>query len=141
MAKGKKTGGRNFVAGMSGNPHGRPPQTEATRDLRSANRARFEETLTSLIFLTIREVQERIENESVTALEAMIGRVILSAAGNGDHRRLEFLLNRLIGKPPNDPADHASRRIEPTRPEEYPPGLINSVLVDLIEDYERGSPD
>jgi hypothetical protein len=43
VAKGKKTGGRDFLPGQSGNPGGREPMTEGERLVRKLTKAQFKE--------------------------------------------------------------------------------------------------
>lgn len=45
-------------------------------------------------------IKAEIERADVTAIEAMIGNIVLAAIKGADHMRLDFLLNRLVGRVP-----------------------------------------
>lgn len=103
MAKGKKTGGRDFQPGNDFG-QGRPPVPEDLKHSRSLNRIQFERTLNKYVHLTGREISQALENaESNSILEMIVAKILDKAFNEGDTRRLEFVLERLIGKPQPQP--------------------------------------
>jgi hypothetical protein len=105
MAIGKKTGGRDFKKGQSGNPNGRPPVPHEIRELRKHNRREVEETLSKYLRMTAAELEEVAKSPYTPALDGMVVAVIMMAARNGDQWRFNFLLDRVIGKVPDRVAD------------------------------------
>lgn len=97
MAQGKKTGGRDFEAGNPGGP-GRPKIPEDLKMARRLNKLELEKLLNKFLFMTPDEMTQRIQSSDVTAIEAMIGSIIIKAVKDGDQQRLNFILERLIGK-------------------------------------------
>lgn len=99
MAKGTKTGGRDFEPGVSGNPNGRPPlpaDLKATRDL---DQAEFERLARGLMRLSRRELNELLKDEDAPAQVVMIARIVRSGMWSSDQKRLDFLMTRLVGRP------------------------------------------
>jgi hypothetical protein len=97
MAKGKKTGGKDFKPGETGNPNGRPPVPADLREARSLNKVELERILNKYVFLPLAEIKAELERPGTPALEVIIGKVIAEAIRHGDERRLAFLLERLVG--------------------------------------------
>lgn len=98
MAKGKKTGGRNFKPGQSGNPKGPatiPADIKAAREL---SKIEFERIANKYLFMTKNEITAAAMNAETPALELLVGSIVHKAVVEGDERRLNFLLDRLIGK-------------------------------------------
>lgn len=98
MAKGRKTGGKDFQPGQSGNPNGRPPLPADIKEMRPLNRLECERALTKYLRMSMKGLRLLIEDESLAALDLITIRVILEAHRLGDFMRFDFLLNRLIGK-------------------------------------------
>jgi single-stranded DNA-specific DHH superfamily exonuclease len=98
MAKGKKTGGKDFKPGESGNPKGRPALPGDVREARRLTRIEFEKTINRFLFMTLDQITEHLNDPATTALDQLVGRIVANAIRNGDHLRSEFLLSRTIGK-------------------------------------------
>lgn len=95
MAKGKKTGGRNFEAGHN---VGRPQLPGDIKGARQLNQIELERMLNDLIYKTPKELQHILDSNQSSALEGIVAKVIIEAGRTGDQFRLDFLLNRLVGK-------------------------------------------
>jgi len=98
MAKGKKTGGRDWKPGESGNPSGRPPLPEHLKGVKKMNKHQFESILNKYIHLSLNELIELLKGGDLPAIEAMVVKVLTEAVRKGDEKRLNFVLDRLIGK-------------------------------------------
>lgn len=98
MALGRKTGGRNFQKGQVSNPNGAIGMPKEVREARKLTQNEFVKIACNLIKSTRNELQEVLDNQETTALELMIGNIIVKAIDDKDHQRAEFLLNRIIGR-------------------------------------------
>ena len=98
MAKGRKTGGRNFSSTDHPRNGGRPRLPE---DLRAANKLtkeRLNGLLNKYLWMSLEDIQAKMECQETPAMEVMIGSIIKRAIIEGDHRRLDFILDRIVGK-------------------------------------------
>jgi len=98
MAKGKKTGGRDFVKGQVTNPNGRPKLPEHLKKARRMNKGKYEEILNKYMFLTKAELTIAVHDEETPMLEIYVIKCLLSGMGKGDYGTLDKMLDRLIGK-------------------------------------------
>ena len=99
MAIGKKTGGRDIKEGQVLNPLGRPKVPEDIKDARKMNKLEFERLLNKYLSMTAKEINEVLLHPETPSLDIIVCQVIIKAAARGDYLRLNFLLDRLIGKP------------------------------------------
>lgn len=97
MAKGKKTGGRDFKKGHKGGP-GKPPVPPDLRAARDLTRLEFERTANKYLFMKKLDFQKAINDPEIPMFELMMANIVFKATTEGDERRLEFLCSRLIGK-------------------------------------------
>lgn len=95
MAKGKKTGGRDFKPGESGNPHGAHPLPPELKSARQLTRIQLELLINRYVHMTKAEIIEASKAPNTTALELMIASLISRATNEGDYKRIAFLLDRL----------------------------------------------
>lgn len=98
MARGKKTGGRDFVKGHS---VGRPKMNPNVRHIKRLTQESFASEANRLLFATRSELKDIIDDPKSTALTIMIGKTIKEAFRLGDVARLSVILDRLIGRPAN----------------------------------------
>lgn len=101
MAKGKKTGGRDFEPGESGNPSGRPNLPEEIKQGRKLNNLELEYILTKYLRCSSAFLMEASRDVTLPALDQIAIRIILKAIESGDHFRMNFILERLVGKAPD----------------------------------------
>ena len=98
MANGFKTGGKNFKRGWVSNPNGRPPIPEEYKKLQKLNADQFKGMVAKFALMTVSQMNEYLSRDDVPVFEAMIGKIIKVCIESGDHAKLNFLLDRTIGK-------------------------------------------
>lgn len=98
MAKGKKTGGRDFKKGQSGNPKGPAPLPEDIKEARKITQIEFERLANKYLSARKEDIAKASADPNTPVLELIISSIIHKAVVEGDERRLDFLLTRLIGK-------------------------------------------
>ena len=111
MAKGKKTGGRNFT-GQPG--PGRPRLPKAVKEARKLTKVEFESVVHAMSFMTRAELKAKMKDPTTTVLELMVGALASEAVNRGDHNRMEFIHNRMVGKVP-DKVQHGGEDGGPIR--------------------------
>lgn len=97
MATGKKTGGKDFEPGQPGGP-GRPPMPLDVKEARKLNQVELHRTLNEFLHCTREKLKERVNSPDATVFEICLGSIIKNAIDRGDQNRLNFLLDRLVGK-------------------------------------------
>lgn len=101
MALGKKTGGKNYVRGQSGNPNGRPPLSREIKELKSVNSTTLIEKLNKLLGSELDQLTALESAARTSVLERMLVSLIKKAVINGDVRCAELILGKFLGiKPP-----------------------------------------
>lgn len=98
MPKGKKTGGRNWKKGQSGNPRGPAVAPPDIRGARALTRVEFERVANKFLFSKKEEFQAAVRDPETPMLEMMIASIIQKGVIEGDERRMNFLLDRMVGK-------------------------------------------
>lgn len=98
MAKGKKTGGRDWKPGQTGNPNGGPGLPGDLREARKVNQTELERTINRLIWMTPTELAACLDTPSTPMFDRFVGNIIKLGEEAGDERRMEFILQRIIGK-------------------------------------------
>lgn len=93
----KKT---QFQKGNRANPNGRPRLPDDIKAARELNKLELDRILNRLSFLTLPEIKKLSAkgNRSTPIVEMAIAKVLHLAFERGDQWRLEFVLNRLIGR-------------------------------------------
>ena len=87
-----------FKKGQSGNPKGREPYPFELANAAKLTKSQVETALSKFMWLSKEEVKEYIEKPDTIAMDVLLGRIMLKAISSGDHMRMEFFFNRLIGK-------------------------------------------
>jgi hypothetical protein len=95
MAKGKKTGGRDFKPGVSGNPGGAIKLPEDIKQARKLTRVELERILNRFVYMTKQEIIDIARDPKTTGLELMIASLVSKATNEGDYKRISFILDRL----------------------------------------------
>ena|SRR5712675_2297773 len=88
-----------FKKGQSGNPSGRPKGIESDiKSLPVVSKQEVVGAFNKFMHMPIPELETYVKNKQGTAFEYTVARILAMAAVKGDPIRLDFLLNRLIGK-------------------------------------------
>lgn len=129
MAKGKKTGGRDIQPGEVRNPNGRPKVPEYLKKAKKMNKVLLDKYLNKYINMNMTGLRRALEDSKkvtseVSAMEVMIIRVVMEAVRKGDHKILDFVLNRTVGK---------------VKEEFHVEGSPYSGLMELIKDRRKES--
>lgn len=98
MARGKKTGGRDFKPGESGNPAGQTPLPADIKEARKLNKQEIERVLNKFLHLPLEELAAFVQDKRSPVLESLVARILLEAIKRGDQVRLEWVFQRLVGK-------------------------------------------
>lgn len=100
MAKGKFTGGRQWRPGESGNKRGGTPMPPDIREARKMTQYELERILNRYMDMHPTEVAAILESPPthLRMIELVVASIVFKAAQGGDPVRLDFLLNRTIGK-------------------------------------------
>lgn len=111
MAKGKKSGGRDFVPGdpRAGRPRLPVEIKEASQLTIATARAKLNEFLA----MSITDLETILKGRSRPAIDLWVCRIVLMGIKDGDERRLDFMLSRLIGPLPKEaPQVHVSLNLQ-----------------------------
>lgn len=100
MARGKKTGGRDFPPNNIANPDGRPKVPEDVKAAQKLTKNAFILVTNKYLSMTKEEIKRAATDPKTPSLELMIAGLISKAVNEGCQKRLNFLLERLIGKVP-----------------------------------------
>ena len=99
IAKGFKSGGRDFKPGQSGNPKGGPGLPQHVRDARKLTATIFAQLGTDLIYATAEDLQKVLDDDSKSMIEKIVARILLTSLVESDQARVGFMLDRILGKP------------------------------------------
>lgn len=97
MAKGQRPPNA-FKPGTSGNPSGRPKLPEDIANARKQNANSVARILNAFMNMSLDDLKKLMASPATPTLELMIGRVVVESIKSGDQTRLNFILDRSIGK-------------------------------------------
>lgn len=98
MANGRKTGGKDFKPGHNQPGPGRPPHSKELRAASKLTRTTLEATLSRFLSMRMEDLEKALSDPKTPILELLIGKILQRGIEEGDSRRLNFLLDRLIGR-------------------------------------------
>lgn len=87
-----------FKKGQSGNPKGRKKMPEELKYAKKLNKEFVEVQLTKFLGKSVKDLDEILENSELPSMQHFISKIILIGIKEGDHVRLNFLFDRVIGK-------------------------------------------
>lgn len=102
MSRGKKTGGKDWTPGEQPKSPGRPELPREFKKARRLTRTAFEGICNRFVHMTGPELRKAKYEPQRTQLERIVIAVLEKAEGWGDTSRLNFVLDRLIGKVPDE---------------------------------------
>lgn len=94
-----KKRGRPFGTGNKAGK-GRPKLSEEDHRLRALTNTRFQQILNRYLHEPVSNLVNLKKDQSLTALEHAVLSITIASINKGDQIRLQFLLDRLIGKVP-----------------------------------------
>lgn len=98
MAERRRGKGKPFPPGVSGNPKGRTPVAPQVREARQMNLAKLTEILTSLMAMSIDELNSLMKDPQTIAMTRLVATILIKGIQNGDQTRANFLFDRAFGK-------------------------------------------
>lgn len=99
MAKGRKTGGRDFQPGhLALKGGGRPLIPDDLKNVKKVTTEQAERLITRLMEMNEVELKALCKDPATPAMHVIIGNIILKGMSGGDTQRMEFLFNRTIGR-------------------------------------------
>lgn len=108
MAKGKKTGGRDFVKGDKRcNRKGAPKLPPDIKEVKKLTTESYIELISYYINKPVYRLDSIYRDKETPILDKIIIRILIEAVKKGDISRLESMISRLIGKVP-DKLDHTT---------------------------------
>ena len=84
--------------GQSGNPKGRPPTPKDLKGAKELNKVELERILNKYIYMSRSEMNKAIKKKDTPAIELLVISLIQKGMQYGDPRRIEAILERLVGK-------------------------------------------
>lgn len=98
MAKGKKTGGRDWVKGQVPNPIGARAHDPQKKALRKLTHAQVAEVASLILDGDIDALNEVVKDKTSTPLKIWLASVAMKGIQKGDMATLSMLLDRVVGK-------------------------------------------
>ena len=98
MARKLPPEGKRFKPGQSGNPGGKVKIPDDIKEARKLTQLDLERVINSLLYLTKEALQAKIKDPQTPMIEMIAASIMAQAAVKGDHMRLDFILQRMIGK-------------------------------------------
>jgi hypothetical protein len=98
VALGRKTGGKDWKPGQSGNPNGRIKISPEHRKLMELNKQIVAEIFSKYMGATKSQLEEARRHKDTPMFDQMVISTMLQAINKGDKGAFDFLLNRAVGK-------------------------------------------
>lgn len=124
-----------FKPGQSGNPEGARRHNPVLRAIRRITQESYAEVVELIMTGTVDELKEVLTDPKATAVQKLLARAFLEATEKGQMGTLERLLERLIGKVP-DNINLVSKTIRPLSEKltEADKGEVKKLLSEIEED-------
>lgn len=99
MAKGMKTGGRNFPPGNNANPLGPAAHNPAKRAMKRLTTDDLQDIGSLILKGDLPSLQAVAKDPTATVLRVWLASIAVKAINKGDPAALNMILDRLVGKP------------------------------------------
>jgi len=84
--------------GQSGNPKGRPPLPNHLKNIKRLTGDKFEAMVAKYGDMEEQQLVDALESKTTPVMEKIVCKVYLVALDHGDHIKLNFFLDRTVGK-------------------------------------------
>src|ERR1041385_4397681 len=111
-----RTRSGRFQKGASGNPAGRPSLPEELQAVRKLTPTYINALLSKFAHWTLEDLKNHVKKKDVPAIESYVCSLLYLGIAEGDPRRWEVMLNRAIGKVPDEVNVAVARTITVKRP-------------------------
>lgn len=91
-------GNPRWKKGESGNPNGRPKLPKELLKTRQLTPERIQREIAKVLYKKAEEVREMVTNPDTPVLQLMIASIAMKAVTDGDHAKMNFLMERTVGK-------------------------------------------
>lgn len=98
MAKGRKSGGRDFKPGNNANPTGRPALPPEVRAFRKLTLAELQGYISQIKDMPVSELEDLARSKDIPALKAWIYSMAAQGIRSGSERAFDSLMDRLVGR-------------------------------------------
>lgn len=98
MAKGKKTGGKDWQPGVSANPAGRAPLPPEVKEARRLNKTELETIVNKYLWEPNADLEKTSANVELPPVERWLVSIIHRGLSTGEWHGFEWIAQRLIGK-------------------------------------------
>jgi len=110
MTYGRKTGGRDIKKGQVLNPNGRPRLSSEEKAMRKLTATHFNKVANKYVLSTVAQLEAKFRDVKTPALDLILIKILIEAADKGDIGKINFFLERLIGKVPDKIIDETEDR-------------------------------
>lgn len=126
----KKPRGRPFQKGVNPNPLniGKNAPTADDKAARKLTRLTVERIFNAHCHSPLQELIAKVKDETLPAIDLLIVRILIEAIKKGDHVKLDFILDRTIGRVP-----------QKTELELDTSKSLHQQIVDIIEIHNKQS--
>lgn len=87
-----------FKKGQSGNPSGRPKLPTDVVEGKKFNQIEVARIFNRFVNYSFEDLKAVMNSPTSTTMELIIGKIMFEAIKSGDHMRMNFILDRMIGK-------------------------------------------
>lgn len=87
-----------FPPGVSGNPLGKPPLPERLREVPEFTVEEVKRIFAIYSRMSVEELEEVVKDKTIPMFDLNVARGLLVGATSGDYSKINFLLDRMIGK-------------------------------------------
>lgn len=96
--KGSKNNGRKFSKNYQPKKRGRPKQDPILKDLKEVTSDSFKLVVCKYLYQPIGTLEQLFKSQDIPAMDKCVISILLRCIRSGDQFKLEFLLQRTIGK-------------------------------------------